>query len=88
MTNRDEPIAYRPGMTLMPGQSTVVSVPISEGVARQIAGGDFQIVDISAQVFGKYQFCTKAKDAMWYADADFGSGGGCGPLRRWRASMS
>ncbi|MDB5620859.1 hypothetical protein [Tardiphaga sp.] len=38
--------------------------------------------DTSAQVFGKYQYCTKAKDGMWYADSDFGSGDGCGPLKR------
>jgi hypothetical protein len=104
MTKPDEPIPYRPGMTLMPGQSTVVSVPIPEEVARRIAAGDSVVanvqsqdeggdrrqmvglganfVDISAQAFGKYQFCTlNKKDGMWYADADFGSGGGCGPLR-------
>lgn len=38
--------------------------------------------DISAQVFGKYQFCTKAKDGMWYSDQDFEFGAGCGPLKK------
>jgi hypothetical protein len=33
-------------------------------------------VDISAQTYGKYQHCTKAKDGMYYADADFELGSG------------
>lgn len=32
--------------------------------------------DISAQVFGKYQYCTRWKvDGMLYADSDFPRGG-------------
>ena len=34
--------------------------------------------DISAEVFGKYQFCTKGPDGKWYSDQDFEYGNGCG----------
>ena len=34
----------------------------------------FRFVDMSAQVFGKYQHCTmNSKDGMFYADSDFDS---------------
>lgn len=33
--------------------------------------------DISAQVFGKYQCCTMAKDGLYYADCDMLGGGVC-----------
>lgn len=42
----------------------------------------FEMKDISSQTYGKYQFCTKAKDGMWYADSDFEHPGGFGnPMR-------
>lgn len=37
----------------------------------------FQMIDISAQTFGKYQHCTMHK-GLWYADADFDVGYGVG----------
>lgn len=41
--------------------------------------GEIGFVDISAQVFGKYQYCTQWKgDGMWYADCDFEHPGGFG----------
>lgn len=30
-----------------------------------------KIEDVSAEVFGKYQFCTTAKDGLQYSDNDF-----------------
>jgi hypothetical protein len=34
----------------------------------------FTMRDISAQTYGKYQFCTLHKDGLWYADIDFDRG--------------
>lgn len=31
---------------------------------------EYEFEDISAQVFGRYQFCTLAEDGKWYADCD------------------
>jgi hypothetical protein len=39
--------------------------------------------DVSREVFGKYQFCTKHW-GLWYSDEDFVGGRGCGPLK-WGA---
>ncbi len=41
--------------------------------------GQSNWVDVSAEVLGKYQYCTK-HDGRWYADVDFEIGGGCGAL--------
>jgi hypothetical protein len=46
MANSDDPIPYRPGMTLMPGQSTTVSVPISPEIAEQIGGNSVRMVQV------------------------------------------
>ncbi len=81
----DESVPFRQGMTLMPGQSAHVSIniPISDDIANHLEGRHFHLEDMSAQAFGKYQYCTQNKaDGMWYSDDDFGSGGGCGPLRK------
>lgn len=29
-----------------------------------------RMVNISSSVFGKYQYCTKASNGLWYADSD------------------
>lgn len=39
---------------------------------------EIRLVDVSAQAFGKYQFCTKGRDGLWYADEDFTFGSGVG----------
>lgn len=41
----------------------------------------FQMDDISASVFGKYQYCTMHSDGLFYADSDFRDGFGGGPLK-------
>jgi len=73
-------------MTLMPGESTYVTIPIPlpPEIAEQIRKGHIKMTvsDISAQVYGKYQYCTKAKDGMWYADDDFTRGDGFGKPKR------
>jgi len=78
---------FQQGMTLMPGESAHVDIPLPPELAKQLAehvqsGGGINFVDISAQTYGKYQFCTKAKDGMWYADDDFTGGAGCGKPKR------
>jgi len=39
-----------------------------------------ELVDISRETFGKYQYCTM-QYGLWYSDDDFSHGGGCGHLR-------
>jgi hypothetical protein len=46
-------------------------------------GNPIQMIDVSRQVFGKYQYCTKHW-GLWYSDDDFTFGGGCGRLK-WGA---
>lgn len=43
---------------------------------------NIQVKDISYQVFGKYQYCTQAKDGMFYADSDFDLGFGVGKPKK------
>lgn len=67
----------------MPGASMSFDVPIQIGRSEKPASAPMmRFHDISAEVFGKYQHCTKAEDGMWYADSDFSGGGGCGALKR------
>ncbi len=81
MFNKSVP--FRQGMTLMPGQSAHIEMAMPEEIARHLEGRSFHLEDMSAQAFGKYQYCTQNKaDGMWYSDDDFGNGGGCGPLRK------
>jgi len=64
---------YRPGMALMPGESTSISIGIL--LPREMDGMSFQTTDISAQVYGKYQHCTlDKKSGLWYADSDYYGG--------------
>lgn len=38
---------------------------------------DYEVKDMSAEVFGKYQFATQY-NGVWYSDADFTDGPGIG----------
>lgn len=77
---------FRQGMTLQPGERAYIDIPISfkgkGGFTIKIDGGNLNVEDISAQTYGKYQYCTKARDGMWYADSDFTLGSGCGKPKR------
>ncbi len=42
---------------------------------------EFEMTDISAEVFGKYQCCTMGPDGLWYADGDFPLRNGGKPAR-------
>ncbi len=64
----DNPIPYKPGMTLLPGQSVIIPIPFPFSLQP---GMSFTMKDISAETYGKYQHCTLAKDGMFYADEDF-----------------
>ncbi len=46
----------------------------------------FELVDMSREVFGKYQYCTMHR-GLWYSDEDFSRGFGCGQLK-WGALPS
>lgn len=41
-----------------------------------------EVQDISHLVLGKYQYCTMARNGMWYADSDFQFGGGGGEVKK------
>jgi hypothetical protein len=67
-------------MTLMPGESTTISIPVQLPDGVKLPEGGIQMQDISRQVYGKYQFGTMHW-GLWYSDEDFMGGGGCGFLK-------
>jgi len=70
-TNGKSSRPYVPGMTLMPGESAYIDIPIPPEIADAMRkGGTVRITDISAETYGKYQHCTMADDGMFYADSD------------------
>lgn len=65
-----EVVPFEQGMTLMPGQSTVVEVTLVDEEIVEGSGG-FRMQDISGEVYGRYQHCTLDKTTgLWFADVD------------------
>jgi len=56
----NNPIPYRPGMTLMPGQSTVVSIPIPDEIATHMHGGSFSFQEVPPPTKVPVQEAAKA----------------------------